>query len=431
MSLRSPRQEKVAPLTIIGAGPAGLAAGIACQHAGVDFNIVELGKPLAARKHGDPADLALGTGGAGLYSDGKFSFFPSATQLWSLKPRADLDSSYEWLSLEMAKVGLKASQVPTAQEVELLQSRPSEQFQQKSYQSVYGSFAQRATFIQSLESALAGRIWTNTAVTAFAESEHGYRLTLLRPDGNEEPCDTNALLLATGRFGPLLVHRSASIPKIFRRLEVGVRIEQPKDSFFLAAHTQVDPKLIFSDDANGTEYRTFCCCRDGEIVAVEHSGINTLSGRSDIVPTGRSNVGFLVRVLDEARSVKLWSEMLDRLRIHTVLSNMSLDALLAEVSLEGTPIERQFGLEMAKLIVAGLKRLRAHVGASLLSNAVIHFPALEGFVEYPAIDDALRIPGTCIWAAGDVSGRFRGLVAALVSGYFAGLQISKEMRRGR
>jgi hypothetical protein len=40
-------------------------------------------------------NLTTGVGGCGLYSDGKFSFFPSATQLWQLRTRAALAASYE------------------------------------------------------------------------------------------------------------------------------------------------------------------------------------------------------------------------------------------------------------------------------------------------------------------------------------------------
>ena len=40
---------------------------------------------------------------------------------------------------------------------------------------------------------------------------------------------------------------------------------------------------------------------------------------------------------------------------------------------------------------------------------------------YPDTDDNLRAKGQTIWCAGDVVGRFRGLVPAMLSGYFCGL----------
>lgn len=422
-------QGEATPLIIVGAGPAGLAAGMACLQSKMEFCIVDIGKPLGTRNHNDPADLGHGTGGAGLYSDGKFSFFPSGTQLWTLQPRRDLETSYRWLMAELRRVGVRMHDIPSAQRVEALKISTNKPIVEKSYPSIYATLPQRKALIQGMENALAGRIYSNTTVTQIAEHRLGCQLTLARPPDCNKTLTVKFLLLASGRFGPLLIHRSSSVPKTFRRLEVGIRIEQSRDDFFLAAHPQVDPKYIISDEQNGIEYRTFCCCRDGEIVAIEHDGISALSGRSDVVNTGRSNVGFHLRVLDEAVAVRLWPALSDRLRASPMPSRMAMADLLNAKAPEDTPVGQQLGPEVAQLIAVGLKRLIAHVGEGSLSDAIIHSPAVEGFFEYPAVDSRLRIPDTCIWAAGDVNGRFRGLVAALVSGYFAGLQIAQELRR--
>lgn len=66
---------------IIGMGPAGLAAAAKLEDSGLCFAILDSGKTAAKRDRYDATDATSGDGGAGLFSDGKFSFFPSATEL--------------------------------------------------------------------------------------------------------------------------------------------------------------------------------------------------------------------------------------------------------------------------------------------------------------------------------------------------------------
>ena len=89
----------VRDVAIVGAGPAGLSAARALRFAAPSLSVSvfesgslrDPGDPL-----GDPARLVRGVGGAGLWSDGKFSFFPSASRLWGLENAdGELEQSYE------------------------------------------------------------------------------------------------------------------------------------------------------------------------------------------------------------------------------------------------------------------------------------------------------------------------------------------------
>ena len=79
---------------VVGGGPAGVAAALACRERGISCAVVERGADLRSRRRADPTDIASGVGGAGLFSDGKFSFYPSATEFWKLKPDGDLREAY-------------------------------------------------------------------------------------------------------------------------------------------------------------------------------------------------------------------------------------------------------------------------------------------------------------------------------------------------
>ena len=77
-------------VTILGTGPAGLAAAHRLRNTNLKLLVLDAGKAVDKRDRYSPYDATTGDGGAGLFSDGKFSFFPSATALWTLPRNADL-----------------------------------------------------------------------------------------------------------------------------------------------------------------------------------------------------------------------------------------------------------------------------------------------------------------------------------------------------
>lgn len=90
------RVVSVFDLVIVGAGPAGLAAAQGFASSRYSVALVDGGKPVRARDRYAPSDMTRGHGGAGLFSDGKFSFFPSATELWMLPGTRELHGAYSW-----------------------------------------------------------------------------------------------------------------------------------------------------------------------------------------------------------------------------------------------------------------------------------------------------------------------------------------------
>ena len=202
----------------------------------------------------------------------------------------------------------------------------------------------------------------------------------------------------------------------FRRVELGVRIEGPSAHPFFGAlvaeGASIDPKWIIGRE-EGTSWRTFCCCVDGELVEVEIDGRRCWSGRADVPPTGRSNVGFNVRfgrledapcVADIGRRGPWRGELLSTLRS---------SAGLAEL----------FGSAGAEALVEGLARLVQRFPSALERGPeplVLWGPCLEGVGHYPRTDEHLQVPGLPLFVAGDATGRFRGLIAAMVSGAYVG-----------
>lgn len=418
---------------VIGAGPAGLAVAAGLRGTGLDCLVVEQGPPPGARDAGRPAHLASGVGGAGLFSDGKFSFYPSATGLWGLSPGHDLHLAYDAMAKSVAPSGMAVPECPRRPtgDVEPLP------FRTKHYPSFYMSMEERTELIGRLvDAAGPDSVLTGTKACQIGEGARGSMVAGLRPvttagvAGRAATAHCRALVLAGGRFGPLSCDiRLPGVRHTFRRLEIGVRIEQAADGFFLRDQQALDPKLLWTDAAGRYSWRTFYCCRDGRVVATDFDGWVTLSGRSDCPPTGRSNVGFNLRVSDETEAARVWGASLLSEGTCPAPWIPLADFLAPRGSSASMALRQRLGDRGAALLAEGLGRLTDRFGPPRLADALVSGPALEGVGRYPHTGPELMADGHPVWAVGDTTGRFRGITAALVSGFFAARRISEYFRR--
>jgi uncharacterized FAD-dependent dehydrogenase len=65
--------------------------------------------------------------------------------------------------------------------------------------------------------------------------------------------------------------------ELFQRIEFGVRIQQETAASFFCEYkdneSQLnDPKFIYVDNRRQIQLRTFCACKDGEVISSETSG---------------------------------------------------------------------------------------------------------------------------------------------------------------
>ena len=64
---------------------------------------------------------------------------------------------------------------------------------------------------------------------------------------------------------------------------------------------------------------------------------------------------------------------------------------------------------------------------SKLRSALIVSPEIEYIGNYPVFNSAtLSLPGERVWVVGDVSGKYRGLLPALISGAYAAFAIQGD-----
>lgn len=398
---------------IIGAGPAGLSAAAELGPHGRCL-VLDQGPPARARDRSAPRDLLSGVGGAGLFSDGKHSFFPSASALWTLPDARALAQSFDATAALLARFGVDAGPLALGPAPDVAPGV----WQAKHYRSIHASLADRYRMIEELWSAGADR---NTGARVVDAGRAGAEIVLAIERGSErEEVRAASVVVATGRWSPRWIRpwlEKLGVSFAFRRVEAGVRLEMRASHPLFAKLPGVDGKLRLVE--NDSEIRTFCTCRDGEVILGEASGLRAFSGRADGLSTGRSNVGLLVRTADESLG-RAMTRALDT----AIPASFDLAAWRAIGPARLAPI---FGARGADLLTVALGRFDAFCPELAGESVRVHAPVIEGVGDYPIDDGALGVaPG--VYLAGDAGGRFRGIVAAMVSARYVARRIMATTR---
>jgi uncharacterized FAD-dependent dehydrogenase len=401
-------------IAIIGAGPAGLAAANATTDI-FDTTLFDAGPSITNRSQNDASSLLLGVGGAGLYSDGKFSYYPSASNLWQHQPLPLLKRSYEWFRQMSTQFGLNPPPFPD----NVTPPTPDVPFViRKNYRSDYLTLDQRIEMIRYLARARDNyTIQAMQVVDIQSVGDCPTRESISIRTSDQRCFSFDATIIATGRFGPLLLSRI--FKTTYKRAEIGLRIQQPADEFLFREDDQVDSKVILTDRKLGVQWRTFCCCRDGLVAPTRFGNLTIFSGRADCPPTGKSNIGFLLRILDPKEGARAWDLWKELLELNGSPAHSDLPEFIE--SPQDNPIARLYGWESANLLASGIQNLLDYLEVPKSPSGELYAPVIEGVGAYPVLDRNLRVGLAPLWAAGDVTGDFRGLVAALVSGFMAGL----------
>ncbi|VBB17561.1 FAD-binding protein [Yasminevirus sp. GU-2018] len=464
-------------VVVIGGGPAGL--GTACAlamelplqtgsaHSGRSyikrsFVVIDSGKRLFKRDRNNKRDIVTGIGGAGLFSDGKFSFFPSSSMLWRLPNRDVLRDAYMWYKRLLSNYNDSVPDFPDSLDAPTSVSKSGvateNSWHLKEYLSIYLSLEERYDLINRMVNIIGeSNIMTETEIIDYTTNHKGeHVLTALTPD-EENPGKTREIqivcrniVVAGGRFWPMF-SRTGQPNTRFMRLEYGVRVQGSPDLSIFTETKIKDPKYKYesvkcsfdkidemkenccvnipsefikdvTQSSPGIEYRTFCCCRNGEVVVTEFNELETCSGRADCEPTKESNIGFNVRVKDPVTAALIGDTGF--LKEGGTFTDVPMKTVLKlPTSSQSNIIEKHFGTEGAKHLVTGLKKLCERFPD--LERATLSGPTLEGVGYYPETNDELRMRDQSVWVVGDACGKFRGITASVVSGYYVGLNLGQ------
>jgi uncharacterized protein len=398
-------------IAFIGCGPSNLFGSVNLKENNPDANfiIIDSGKIPSERDHNDSIDIVNGVGGAGLFSDGKFSFYPSGTEIWNYD-KSNIMKSYgiykDILSMFTKEI------IPDFPE-ELLHNNPESknEWTEKTYPVLFLTLNERKLLINYLYNVIRYNLMSQTTVINIEKLDNNmYDLTCIDKNNIISNIFTNNIVFGGGRFMPFFTKQFSFIQHEFKRIEVGIRVEGPSDCHLYNVSNSMDPKFIKNTDI--CESRTFCWCREGDTTCTSFAhydknniktNIYTWSGRSDVGITNKSNFGFNIRFKDEK-----YIEMIND-AIRTEPFSIDYD------DNDNVP-EKYAGIwELIKM----------NLDDFLLINGVntyhlkIKGPTIEGIGYYPKTDENMKVVNNeNIWVGGDANGKFRGITASVLSGIF-------------
>jgi uncharacterized protein len=395
-------------VVLVGAGPANLSASYCLSmHTKIKFMMFESGNELSMRDRCSEIDSATGVGGAGFYSDGKFSYYPAGTNVWNLEQDL-LNQSYEILKSIMHDI----SYVPPFLSSEYCHEEYHSEWKLKQYHVEYLGLDKRYELIKRLTSH--GQIQCNTKILNITKLSNMYVLDCKNISDEIFYVSTANVILGGGRFMPLSFDKfTLSIPMEFKRVELGVRFEQSSNHPVYSSSCMTDPKFTMYDEAHDVEYRTFCWCRDGEVVLTNCDNVISCSGRSDCDTTGRSNFGFNIR-MKQPDSMQY---------LHGAIMTKPFSIKYGD----STECTQESFTKTMTVIKKGLQLFcQTHnISINDLNNFTLHGPTIEGVGYYPITDENLKVCNENIWIVGDTGGKFRGIIPSMISGIYVAQLLQK------
>lgn len=401
---------KEVEVVFIGAGPANICgASYLYDNNFFDFIVIDQGKCIKNRNHNDSVDCVHGVGGAGLFSDGKFSFYPSSTYIYSSLRREQLHLCYQYL------INKFPVDIPDFPSINQLSLNNDPKWNLKSYPSIYLNLKQRIDLINNLTRRYRlDKFMLETRVVSINKCDDCYVLKCFIKDScNTVFVKTKRVVLGGGRFMPLFLKDVPLVPSTFKRFELGIRVEGPSNHPFYSISNNTDPKFIKYKDS--VVFKTFCWCRNGETLLTNYelndNVIASWSGRSDVIKTDRSNFGFNLVLKDDS----LLNDIIKMTPFSMKLSEIeTLDASDQIKELYSTLINEVYDL-------AALHNVND------MSQLNIMGPTIEGVGYYPETDDDLKIKNEGVYVTGDCSGKFRGIISSMLSGIYVSCAILREL----
>lgn len=285
-------------VAIIGAGPAGIFAGLEITKLRPEWKVVliEKGQKIENRKcplrEGSPkcvnckrCGLLCGWGGAGAFSDGKLTLTPDVgghlVDYMSRQHAEELIDYSDKLYLDFgATKDVFGTDTKTFHELE-------RQAVLAELKLVYSPVRHLGTersldVLKAMQDYLDERITILNNVTADSlivecEQVKGIKLS------NGETVSAEYTIIAPGREGADWLTREFAQHKIGmvnNAVDVGVRVELPAPVFEPLTSKLYESKLIYNSPTFGDEVRTFCMNPNGEVVQENYNGIATVNGHS-------------------------------------------------------------------------------------------------------------------------------------------------------
>ena len=297
---------------IIGAGPGGIysAYELIKKNKDVKIAVFETGRPLEKRKcpiDGEKVKSCIncktcaimnGFGGAGAFSDGKYNitnqFGGTLCDFIGKNKALELMKYVDEINMQNGGEGTKLYSTANTHikklclehDLHLLDASVRHLGTDKNYvvlENIYNVLKERVDF------------HFNTPVESIIKNDNGY--TVVTECGNFEGAN---LIVSVGRSGSKWMEKVCNdldIPKLSNRVDIGVRVELPAETFSHLTDELYESKIVYRTQKFQDKVRTFCMNPKGAVVNENTNGIVTVNGHSYEDPkmhTANTNFALLV-----------------------------------------------------------------------------------------------------------------------------------------
>ena len=297
---------------IIGAGPGGIysAYELINKNKDVKIAVFETGRPLEKRKcpiDGDKVKSCIncktcaimnGFGGAGAFSAGKYNitnqFGGTLCDFIGKNKALELMKYVDEINMQNGGEGTKLYSTANTHikklclehDLHLLDASVRHLGTDKNYvvlENLYNVLKERVDF------------HFNTPVESIIKNDNSY--TVVTECGNFEGAN---LIVSVGRSGSKWMEKVCNdldIPKLSNRVDIGVRVELPAETFSHLTDELYESKIVYRTQKFQDKVRTFCMNPKGAVVNENTNGIVTVNGHSYEDPkmhTANTNFALLV-----------------------------------------------------------------------------------------------------------------------------------------
>jgi len=297
---------------IIGAGPGGIFSAYELANSGKNLKVgvFELGRPLDKRRcpiDGDKVKSCIkcpvcsimsGFGGAGAFSDGKYNitnqFGGTLYEYVGQKKAIDLMKYVDEINLRHGGDGTKLySTANTEIKRECLQNGLHLLDAQVRHLGTDINYVVLGNIYEELRDKVDFHF--NSAVSDIEHIDGGYRITVGSEKHECEKC-----IVSVGRSGSKWIEgvcKTLNIPTKSNRVDIGVRVELPADTFSRLTDELYESKIVYRTKNYEDLVRTFCMNPHGVVVNENTNGIVTVNGHSyedHALHTDNTNFALLV-----------------------------------------------------------------------------------------------------------------------------------------
>lgn len=457
---------------IIGSGPAGLMA--ACEMlklgvAGKDILILEKGPDLehrvSARQIGEEKYNNLGFGGAGLFSDGKFSVpdhrFPLIPKTQTILNKFDsvpnpelsesealtlLEYTFEQFILLESRYALNLN--PDIENLEILKEKFSLHDVSFAYYHVYQlntSLLPQLLNKIYLHLISAGvRIFCNSSATELQNGNISCSI-----DGLGINCNYKYLVLAVGKVGSkwlLGQIEKLKLATTYRPVDIGIRVEIPRE--LMSEFTKIHKDFKLFRYINETSLvKTFCVCDGGKVVPCYYDDLLVLGGFTDSELSENTNFGLLFRSVPSSIDPTVFGtsiikkindfghgqpivQRLGDLRKQEATLQTRIDVNTIKPTLNNytlADLTQIIPFNILSPLITTLDKIGKVINGINHDDVIISAPCLEACYPRFVVNKYMETSQQDIYVVGDIAGYSKGIVSAAASGILAARDIARKL----